>query len=79
LGKLVKHGLGVLQVESAKAFGEPAVDLGENVADLRSPALIALLSFCSKVSKISTAIHFSSDPHLANRSAPGRIEKSKFH
>jgi hypothetical protein len=34
----------------------------ENVAGLRSPALIAFLSFCSKVSKISTAINFSSDP-----------------
>src|SRR5262249_47730714 len=41
LCKLVKHGLSLLQVYRAKPFGEPAVDRSENVARLRSPALIA--------------------------------------
>src|SRR6266498_995410 len=41
LRQLVEQGLSLLQVESAKAFGEPGVDWSEKVAGLRSPALIA--------------------------------------
>jgi hypothetical protein len=39
--QLVQQGLGVLQIGGVEAFGEPAVDRGEEVAGLSAFALIA--------------------------------------
>jgi hypothetical protein len=40
-GQFVEQGLSLFQIESVKAFGEPAVDRSEKIAGLIPLALIA--------------------------------------